>query len=51
MNNIELSYGLVFGLVLGLNYSNFENESSYTHVWQLMLGVFMLELSYDTAYE
>ena len=51
MNNFEFSYGLIFGLVFGINYSNYENKDSYTHVWQLMLGVVLLELSYDTLYE
>jgi len=45
---IEINYGLIFGFTVGINYANFEesNEGEYLHVLQILLGFFMIELSW-----
>ena len=48
MNNLDFSYGLIFGFALGVNYLNFEgeDEGTYCHIAQFMLGVVMIEFSW-----
>lgn len=47
---MDISFGLIFGFTVGINYLNFESseEGEYIHVIQLLVGVIAIEFTWGS---